>query len=122
WINASNNSTSTMNAVIGGGGALGNTFDNLGANAHAGAAAGGNRVVLGSVGPMTFDVNNNTLKGSKGEAIRVRTTGTAGGQTGTGNGHVRNNTIGVAGTANSGSSEGAGIFVFGDGGSDLVIA
>jgi hypothetical protein len=122
WINASNNSSSAMDAVIGGAGALGNTFDNLGANAHAGAAAGGNRLVLGATGPLTFDVRNNTFKGSKGEAIRVRTTGTAGGTTGTGNGHVRNNTIGVQATANSGSSEGAGIFVFGDGGSDLVIA
>jgi hypothetical protein len=120
WINASNNSTSTMDVVIGGSG-LGNTFDNLGANAHAGAAAGGNRVVLGSIGTMTFDVNNNTLKGSKGEAIRVRSTATLS-VTGTATGHVRNNVIGVAGTANSGSSEGSGIFAFGDGGSDMTIA
>ena len=111
-----------MDAVIGGtSGALGNTFDNLGANAHPGAAAGGNRVVLGSIGTLTFDVNNNTLKGSKGEAIRVRSTA-AGATTGTATGHVRNNAIGVQGTANSGSSEGSGIFAFGDGGSDMTIA
>ncbi len=81
-----------------------------------------NRVVLGSTGTLTFDINNNVLKGSKGEAIRVRTTGTAAGLTGTGNGHVRNNTIGVQATANSGSAEGSGIFLFGDGGSDMVVA
>ena len=61
-----------------------------------GAAAGGNRVVLGSIGTMTFDVNNNTLKGSKGEAIRVRSTA-AGATTGTATGYVRNNVIGVQG-------------------------
>jgi hypothetical protein len=121
WINASNNSTSAMNAVIGGSSAgLGNTFDNLGVNAHAGAAAGGNRVVLGSIGTLTFDVNNNTLKGSKGEAIRVRSTA-AGTTTGIATGYVRNNVVGVPGTANSGSSEGSGIFAFGDGGSDMTI-
>src|SRR6185369_7453909 len=113
WLNASNNSSSTMDAVIGGNtGALGNTFDNLGANAHPGAAAGGNRVVFGAIGPQTVDIRNNILKGSKGEAIRVRSTGTAGGQTGTVNARVRNNTIGVQATANSGSSEGSGIFAF----------
>jgi hypothetical protein len=121
WINASNNSTSTMNAVIGGStGALGNLFDNLGANAHAGAAAGGNRVVLGSIGTLTVDVNNNTLRGSKGEAIRVRSTA-SGATTGIATGYVRNNVIGVQGTPNSGSSEGSGIFAFGDGGSDMTL-
>jgi methionine-rich copper-binding protein CopC len=122
WINFSANSSSAMDAVIGGPLlADGNTFDNLGANAHPGAAAGGNRVVSGAVGTQTVDIRNNTLKGSKGEAIRVRSTAT-GAVTGTVNARVRNNTIGVAGTANSGSSESFGIFAFGDGGSDMTIA
>ena len=69
---------------------------------------------------MTFDINNNTLTGSKGEAIRVRSTAT-GATTGTATGYVRNNTIGDAATANSGSSEGSGIFFFGDGGSDMTV-
>ena len=73
WLNASDNSSSTMDAIIGGPNvADGNTFDNLGANAHPGAAAGGNRVVFGAVGVQTVDIRNNTMKGSKGEAIRVR--------------------------------------------------
>ena len=38
------------------------------------------------------------------------------------NARVRNNTIGVAATANSGSTAGSGIFVFGDGGSDMNAA
>jgi hypothetical protein len=122
WINVSNNSSSTGDTLIGGPlVADGNTFDNLGANAHAGAAAGGNRVVFGGVGNSTVDIRNNTMKGSKGEAIRIRSTAT-GAVTGTVNARVRNNTIGVAGTANSGSSESSGIFLFGDGGSDMNAA
>jgi len=122
-LNASNNSSSTMDAIVGGPNASdGNTFDNLGANAHPGSAAGGNRLVKGSVGNQTLDIRNNTLKGSKGGAIFVRSTGTAAGTTGTVNARVRNNTIGVQATANSGSSEGSGIFADGDGGSDMNIA
>ena len=39
--------------------------------------------------------------------------------TGTVDARVRNNTIGVSGTPNSGSSESNGIFIFGDGGSKM---
>lgn len=122
WINYSANNSSTMDALIGGPlVADGNTFDNLGVNAHPGAAAGGNRVVSGSVGNQTVDVRNNTMRGAKGEAIRVRSTAT-GALTGTVNARVRNNTIGDPAIANSGSSESFGIFVFGDGGSDMNIS
>jgi hypothetical protein len=91
WLNVSNNSQSTGDTVIDG-----NTFDNLGANAHPGAVAGGNRIVFGGVGNSTVDIKNNTTQGSKGEAIRVRSTA-VGAVTGTVNARVRNNTIGVAG-------------------------
>ena len=122
WMNASANSGSTMDCVIGGPNvADGNSFDNTGANAFSTPIANGNRLVTGSVGNMTLDIRNNTLKGSLGEAIRVRSSA-ASTLTGTMNARVRNNTIGVAATANSGSSAGAGIFVFGDGGSAMNIA
>jgi Ca2+-binding RTX toxin-like protein len=122
WLNASANSGSTMDAVIGGPlVADGNSFDNLGANAFVGPIPNGNRLIVGSVGNMTADIRNNTLKGSLGEAIRVRSSAT-GALTGTMNARVRNNTIGVAATANSGSTAGSGIFVFGDGGSDMNVA
>ena len=122
WMNASANSGSTMDAVIGGPlVADGNSFDNTGANAHSTPLPNGNRLVTGSIGNMTLDIRNNTLKGSLGEAIRVRSSA-AGALTGTMNARVRNNTIGVAATANSGSSAGSGIFVFGDGGSDMNVA
>jgi hypothetical protein len=113
WVNASNNSSSTMDAVV-----STNTFSNLGTSANANAAAGGNRLVLGSIGTLTYNIDANTLMGSLGEAMRVRGTGTAAGLTGTATGRITNNTIGAAATANSGSSEGSGIFIFGDGGSD----
>jgi uncharacterized repeat protein (TIGR01451 family) len=71
---------------------------------------------------VTADIRNNTMKGSKGEAIRVRSAAAAGPILGLMNARVRNNTIGVAGTANSGSSESFGIFAFGDGGSSMNIA
>ena len=116
WLNASANSSSTMDAIVDG-----NTFDNLGMNAHPGAAAGGNRVVFGAVGTLTVDVRNNTMKGSKGEAVRVRSTAT-GALTGTVDARVRNNVIGVAATANSGSAESSGIFIFVDGGGDADVA
>src|SRR6185295_5122352 len=74
----------------------------------------------GATGPLTYDIDNNTLKGSKGAAIFVRSTGTAGGLTGTAAGYVRNNTIGVQATPNSGSAEASGITIFGDGGSDHI--
>src|SRR5689334_4022085 len=51
----------------------------------------------------------------------VRATAT-GALTGTLNARVRNNTVGVAATANSGSTESSGIFLTGDGGSDIIAA
>jgi Calx-beta domain-containing protein len=61
------------------------------------------------------------LKGSKGEAMLVRSTSVAATR-GNLNARVRNNTIGVAATANSGSSEGSGIFLTGDGGGNVTAA
>ena len=122
FMNVNSLNQSNMDLLVGG--ALvadGNTFDNLAPNAHPNAAAGGNRLVTGAVGIQSVDIRNNTFRGSKGEAIRVRST-LNGAQTGTVNARVRNNTIGIAGTANSGSSEGSGIFIFGDGGSDMNVA
>ena len=122
WISAIANSGSTMDVVIGGPlVADGNSFDNLGANAHPGAAAGSTRLVTTSVGNQTVDIRNNTLKGSKGEAMLVRATA-VGAVTGTLNARVRNNTVGVAATANSDSTESSGIFLTGDGGSDINAA
>src|SRR5688572_28091759 len=111
FLNALASSGSTMDAVIGGPlVADGNTFDNLAPNNHPTSAAGGNRVVTTSVGTQTVDIRNNTLRGSRGEAIRVRST-ISSPLRGTVNARVRNNTIGVAGTANSGSSESFGVFI-----------
>src|SRR6185369_16439984 len=122
FMSAIANSGSTMDALIGGPlVADGNNFDNTGANVNAGAAAGSNRLVTTSVGSQTVDIRNNTLKGSKGEAMLVRST-SVGATRGNLNARVRNNTIGVAATPNSGSSEGSGIFLTGDGGGNVTAA
>jgi hypothetical protein len=112
WVNASNNSSSLMDAIV-----TNNDFSNLGLNAHATAAAGGNRLVFGSVGTLTYDILGNDFEGSKGEAIRIRSTA-GGGVSGAATGTIDNNDIGLPGTANSGSSEAMGIFLFTDGGGD----
>ncbi|HZI18137.1 MAG TPA: Ig-like domain-containing protein [Pyrinomonadaceae bacterium] len=121
WINTAANGTSTMDLIIGGPNvADGNTFDSI-AFPHPAPAPGGNRVVTGAIGTHTIDIRNNTMKGAKGEAIRIRGSAETG-QTGTVNARVRNNIIGDAAVANSGSSEGSGIYIFGDGGSDMNVA
>jgi hypothetical protein len=114
WVSATNNSSSSMDAVI-----SGNTFSNLGTSANPNAAPGGNRLVVGSIGTLTYNIDGNTLNGSNGEAILARGSGAAAsGITGTATGRITNNLIGTAATANSGSREGSGIDIFGDGGSD----
>lgn len=122
FINALASGGSTMDAVIGGPlVADGNTFDNLAPNNHPTSAAGGNRVVTTATSTQTVDIRNNTIKGSRGEAIRVRST-ISGALRGNVNARVRNNAIGLAGTANSGSSESFGVFIFSDGGSSMTAA
>jgi hypothetical protein len=119
WINAGPITGSSMDMIIGTGGA--NTFDNTGANAHPTALSAGNRIVVSTAtGTMTYKIQNNTLKGSKGSAIFARSSGVtgAGGAEGSMNGRITGNTIGVAAIANSGSSEASGIDVEADGGGD----
>jgi hypothetical protein len=118
FINANSNTGSNMEVVAGSGGA--NTFDNTGANAHPGSISGGNRIVLSSTATLAYKIQNNILKGSRGSAIFVRSTGVngLGGAEGNMNGRITGNTIGVQATANSGSSEASGIDVEADGGGD----
>jgi hypothetical protein len=59
----------------------------------------------------TFDISNNTMRDSRGTALAVNKLGGGGSFSGS----ITNNSIGVAGVANSGSSEGSGIFMLTDG-------
>jgi uncharacterized repeat protein (TIGR01451 family) len=94
-------------------------------NTHPAVVVGGGGITLsggGSVGSntvMTYDVDGNTFRGARGDAILVAL------QTGGGTftGKIRNNTIGLAGTDRSGSSEATGIEVrmFDDGVTNVTI-
>ena len=82
-------------------------------NNHSAISGGGGGVTIavGGSGDLTYDIDTNTLRGAKGSAIVVnKAFGVAPGD-GTATGKIRNNTIGVSGVANSGSSEGSGIHV-----------
>ena len=88
---------------------LGNTMHNT----HPNIVAGGGGITISSSnsGDLTYDVDGNSIRGSKGSAIVVcKCFGGAPGDA-TAAGTIENNTIGLAGSANSGSSEGSGIAV-----------
>jgi putative Ig domain-containing protein len=117
WINAqSSGGSGIMDTILGGVG-LGNTFDNLGSNVHPSPVANGNRILLNANGTHTFNVSNNTIKGSLGNALAIT------GLTGTASmtGRIQSNDIGVAGTANSGSTGAGGISVQSGAGSDITV-
>jgi uncharacterized repeat protein (TIGR01451 family) len=88
-------------------------------NNHPAIVSGGGGITIGSGGPsdnitFTFNIANNTMRGALGAALGMSSgQGNLGG--GTWNGTISENTIGVAGTANSGSMQGQdlGIINFG---------
>jgi hypothetical protein len=80
------------------------------------AIAGAGNIFVSSGGNgnpnFTYNISNNTMRGSVGNAINV----SKGIGTGTYNGTLNNNTVGVSGSANSGSSQGNGIAIIHVGG------
>ncbi|HYG24794.1 MAG TPA: LamG-like jellyroll fold domain-containing protein [Verrucomicrobiae bacterium] len=87
--------------------------NNLCINTHSAIAVGGGGItvsgggVVGANPQLTYDINANTFRGARGDAILVAL------QTGSGTftGRIRNNTIGLAATDSSGSREASGIEV-----------
>ena len=81
----------------------GNTF----ANAHSAVSPGGGGLALssGGSGATTMNVASNTFRDADGPAVLVVKAPGASTQTGS----FADNTVGVAGVANSGSAEGAGL-------------
>ena len=86
-------------------------------NNHPNIVSGGGGVTIGGGGigdnpTLTYLIDGNTMQDSLGSALVI------GKGTGTGNftGTISNNTIGVSGLANSGSSQGSGIAVIHSGG------
>jgi hypothetical protein len=86
-------------------------------NNHPNIVSGGGGVTIGGGGAgnnptLTYLIDNNTMRDALGSAVAL------GKGTGTGSftGTISNNTIGVGGVANSGSSQGSGISVISVGG------
>src|SRR5262249_54034864 len=76
---------------------------------------GGASLVLGSQGVMTFVVDSNTMRDANGSAVTLFKASAGTSVTG----RFTNNTIGVAGTLDSGSKTGNGIFVSAAGGGTM---
>jgi hypothetical protein len=84
---------------------------------HPAIVAGGGGVVVGGTnGSMTFNINNNTFRDATGTALAV-SCGNAGQSC---VGRIENNQVGLAGTANSGSTGGSGIAVVSSGGGTMT--
>jgi Big-like domain-containing protein len=86
----------------------GNSFNNGSTSINPGSGG----VVVGSSGTagttsLTYSITGNSLQGALGAALTVQ----KGAGTGTSAGTIANNTVGVSGVTNSGSSQGTGISV-----------
>jgi len=110
--------TISSDLVFGGAG-HGNTLSNGNTNSLGGG------ITLGGGGAnqvdtFTFNISDNTMQGAKASAIAIGA-GTGAGTNHNYSGTINNNTIGVPGTANSGSFGGSDIaFIFGDAGTANV--
>jgi len=93
----------------------GNTFTNDEPSIATGG--GGIAVTAGAKGAATLNISNNTMRDALTNALTVIKTRDAAAGTNNLTATISNNTIGIAGTANSGSVEGDGmeITTFGDG-------
>lgn len=114
-------------------GARGDTFDaiaqvgttmdvvftsNTSHNTHPNIVSAGGGVIIHGGGTVTFNVASNSIRGARGRALNISKAANAGVFSGTLNG----NTIGTAGTANSGSLEADGIYVDGGGNGSMTVA
>jgi hypothetical protein len=88
-------------------------------NNHSAIVAAGGGVALTPNGTMKLDVDTNTFRDAVGNALFVNASGDAGAQQADVEGYIRNNTIGVAAIANSGSTSATGIEIESNGGGDL---
>jgi hypothetical protein len=83
---------------------------------------GGISAVAGAKGPATLNITNNNITGSKTNALTVMKSRDISGGSGSVTGTIGGNHIGVAATANSGSSEGDGLEVTNEGHGNMTLA
>ena len=79
----------------------------------------GVNVSVALAGTLGFDVNGNTITGTRTHAVNYFISGN---HTGTSSGRIRNNVIGAAGVAGSGSSTGFGVRVQNEAAGDATVA
>jgi hypothetical protein len=107
-----------------GGGSLtlnGDTFINGNALANQSTGGGGVDAVAGATGAATMDIQNNTFQNSKTNAVTIIKSHDIGGASGSFSGTINNNNVGVAATANSGSSEGDGFEITNEGTGNMTV-
>jgi hypothetical protein len=100
----------------------GNSFINGNPLANQSTGGGGMSAVAGATGPATMDIENNTIQNAKTNAFTIIKSHDIAGASGSFSGTINNNTIGLAGTANSGSSEGDGFEITNEGTGNMTVA
>jgi hypothetical protein len=82
-------------------------------NGHPAISGGGGGVTITAAesGDLTYEINGNTIRGSKGVALVVNKPFGGAPGNGTMTGFIRNNTIGTVGATKNGSSEGSGMLI-----------
>jgi hypothetical protein len=108
-----------------GGGSLtlkGDSFINGNPLSNQSTGGGGVSAVAGAKGAATMDIENNTFQNSKTNAVTIIKSHDIGGASGSFSGTINNNSVGVAGTANSGSSEGDGFEITNEGTGNMTLA
>jgi hypothetical protein len=108
-----------------GGGSLtltNNSFINGNPLANQSTGGGGVALVAGAKGTATMDIQNNTVQNAKTNAVTIIKSHDIGGASGSFSGTINNNTVGTAGTANSGSSEGDGFEITNEGTGNMSLA
>jgi hypothetical protein len=98
------------------------SFINGNALANQSTGGGGVDAVAGAKGTATMDIQNNTFQNAKTNAVTIIKSHDIGGASGSFSGTINNNTVGVAATANSGSSEGDGFEITNEGTGNMTVA
>ncbi|HUP24611.1 MAG TPA: cadherin domain-containing protein, partial [Thermoanaerobaculia bacterium] len=108
WVAASPQTGASMDVVI---------RNSAFSNNHSNIGSGGSRIRLAAIGTLTYEINNNDTRDSRGAAIFVNAANSPAVVSGT----ISNNRIGLAAVANSGSTGAGGIQIESNGGGDHTV-
>lgn len=115
WAQLSNVGSGSMDVIF-----TGNTLTNNHPNTVSGGAVATFTNGAANTATYTYSISNNTFRDSQGASLAFSGGGAAGNNS---SGRIQNNTIGVPGIANSGSTAGSGIawVISGGGGTHTVL-